>query len=170
MKGNKTNRRWSYRDFIKDPSLYITLVISGLIASLGSEIILRHVAIDLGIAMAGISSTLLGIVIAGLAIFLAFLDKKYIALIDQVFGIGNELLPIKITTLLAIISLLFSLGLILIGHPITLVFRLILFGALWSYLYLLWQIWELVQWLVEYAKVRAMQVQQEKENNGQGDN
>ena len=162
MKQNKTESQWGYKDIFKDPSIYITLLIAGLIAMLGNETVLRCIHVELGIAMTAISSTLLGIIIAGLAIFLAFLDKKYIALIDEVFGIGKELLPIKVTTILAIICLSLSLGLILIGNPITIVFRLILLFALWSYSYLLWQIWELVQWLVEHAKARAMQVRNEE--------
>jgi len=164
MKQNKTESQWGYKDVLKDHSLYITLVIAGLIAMLGNETVLRSIHVDLGIAMTAISSTLLGIVIAGLAIFLAFLDKQYIALIDEFFGIGNELLPIKVTTILVIICLSFSLGLILIGNPIAIVFRLILLFALWSYSYLLWQIWELVQWLVEHAKARAMQIRKEEED------
>ena len=70
------------------------------------------------------------------------------------------------TTLLSIISLLFSLGLILLGESLTLIYRLISFGALWSYLYLLWQIWELVKWLVSHAKLRATQIRIEQK---QGD-
>lgn len=157
-KNNEQWTQWTYKDFLKDYSLYITLVVSALIAFLGHETTLRSVRIDLGLAMAGVSSALIGIVIAGLAIFLAFIDRKYIELIDQLFGFENELLPVKATTMLAIITLLFSVGLILVGSPPTLAFRFVLLGSLWSYSYLLWQIWELVKWLIGHARARALQV------------
>lgn len=161
---NKAIGKWGFKDILKDYSFWLTLIISGLIAYFGNEETLRSVMVDLGIAMVGVSAALLGIVLVGLAIFLAFMDKKYLALIDQIFGIGNELFPVKVTTITAILCLSFSLGLILIGHPPSLVFRLILVGALWSYSYLLWQIYELVKWLVEHAKARAMQIRNEEKD------
>ena len=136
-----------------------------LIAYFGNEETLRSVMVDLGIAMVGVSAALLGIVLAGLAIFLAFMDKKYLVLIEQIFGIGNELFPVKVITITAIICLSFSLGLILIGDPPSVIFRLILIGALWGYSYLLWQIYELVKWLIEHAKARAMQIRKEEEDS-----
>ena len=161
---NKPIGKWGFKDILKDYSFWLTLIISVLIACFGNEETLRSVTVDLGIAMVGVSAALLGIVLAGLAIFLAFMDKKYLALIDQVFGIGNELFPVKVTAITAILCLSFSLGLILIGSPPSLVFRLILVGALWSYSYLLWQIYELVKWLVEHAKARAMQIRKEEKD------
>ena len=64
--------QWTHKDFLRDWSLYVTLVISGLIAFLGSEGALRSARVDLGIAMTGVSSALMGIVIAGLSIFWHF--------------------------------------------------------------------------------------------------
>lgn len=162
MKDNKVINKWGFKDILKDYSFWVTLIISVLIACFGNQETLRSVMVDLGIAMVGVSAALLGIVLAGLAIFIAFMDKKYMALIDEVFDIGNELFPVKVTTLTAILCLAFSLGLILVGKPPSLVFRLILIGALWSYSYLLWQIYELVKWLVEHAKARAMQIRKEE--------
>ncbi|MFO7996653.1 MAG: hypothetical protein R6U93_05885 [Dehalococcoidia bacterium] len=158
---NKPSGKWGFRDILKDYSFWVTLTTSVLIASLGNQETLRSVMVSLGTAMVEISAALLGIVLAGLAIFLAFMDKKYLALIEQIFGVGNELFPIKVTAITAILCLSFGLGLILVGNPPNLLFRLILVGALWSASYLLWQIYELVKWLVEHAKARAMQIRKE---------
>lgn len=57
------------------------------------------------------------------------------------------------------------MGLIVLGEPSTLFFRLILWGALWSFAYLLWQIYELVKFLVEHAKARAKQIQIDDDKN-----
>jgi len=162
MKDNKVISKWGFKDILKDYAFWVTLVISTLIACFGNQETLRSVMVDLGIAMVGVSAALLGIVLAGLAIFIAFMDKKYMALVDEVFGIGNELFPVKVTTITAILCLAFSLGLILLGKPPSLIFRLILIGALWAYSYLLWQIYELVKWLVEHAKARAIQIRKEE--------
>lgn len=160
-KQNNKFKQWNLLDILKDPYFYVALALAVLIAIFLPDKTLKSLMVDLGGVIAGVSSALLGIVIAGLAIFLAFMDKEYIALVDKYFGIGNELFPIKITTILSIISLIFSLGLILIGESLIIIYRLISFGALWTYLYLLWQIWELVKWLVSHAKLRATQIRLE---------
>jgi len=152
MKDNKPFGKWGFKDILKDYSFWVTLIISVLIASFGNQETLHSVKIDLGAAMVEVSAALLGIVLAGLAIFLAFMDKKYLSLIEQIFGIA------------AILCLSFGLGLILVGNPPSLIFRLILVGAIWSSSYLLWQIYEVVKWLVEHAKARAMQIRKEEKD------
>jgi hypothetical protein len=161
---NKTIGKWGFKDILKDHAFWITLVISILIASFGNQETLRSVKVDLGAAMVEVSAALLGIVLAGLAIFIAFMGRKYMALIDEVLGISNELFPVKVTTITAILCLAFGLGLILVGNPPSPIFRLILVGALWSSSYLLWQIYEVVKWLVEHAKARAMQIRKEEKD------
>ena len=46
-----------------------------------------------------------------------------------------------------------------------LIFRFILCVALWSFSYLLWQIYELVKFLAAHAKARAKQIQIDNEEN-----
>ncbi|MFZ7134505.1 MAG: hypothetical protein ACOWWR_19340 [Eubacteriales bacterium] len=160
MAGNK--RGLSF--FLKDYFLYITLLLAGVIAYFSEEIFLRSVISVVGSAMVGMSGALLGVVIAGLAIFVVLLDPKYIKLIERVIGFDNELLPIKTVALLTILCLSFGLGLIVIGEPPICILRTIVGIALWVYFYLLTQIWELIKWLVEHAKARTMQIQKEEEN------
>ena len=153
------------KEIIIDPVLWITLIVSGLIAFLGDEFVLRSARVAIGSAQVEMSAALLGIVLAGLAIFIVFLDKKYVALIESVFGIKSELIPFKLTAIVAILCLGFGMGLIVIGEPSTLIFRLVLWGALWSFAYLLWQIFELVKFLAEHAKARAKQIQMNDKEN-----
>jgi hypothetical protein len=166
MKGsNKPMGGW-LKDIIFDYSWMISLVISGLIASLGNENVLRLARIDVGIAMVGMSGALLGIVLAGLAIFVAFLDKKYVKLLEQIFGMEANLMPFKWTAIIAILCVGIGMGLIVLGEPSVNIFRLIFGIALWVFIYLLWQIYELVKFLAEHAKARVMQIQKdEKDNN-----
>jgi len=162
---NKTVNGWGFKDIITDIALWITFVMSGLIAFLGDEVILRSVKVNAGSAMVAMSAALLGIVLAGLAIFIVFLDKKYIALIESIFGVESELFPFKFTAIIAILCIAFGMGLILLGEPTTLVFRFILCLALWSFLYLLWEIYELVKFLAEHVKSRAQQIQKDETIN-----
>lgn len=153
------------KDTILDPALWITLIASALIAFLGNENALRLVRVDAGSALVAMSAALLGIILAGLAIFVVFLDKKYIALIEEYFKIETELWPFKWTAIMAILCIAFGMGLILLGEPCALFFRFVLCGALWSFSYLLWQIYELVKFLVAHAKARAKQVQIDNKGN-----
>ena len=161
---NEVSHKWGITDYLKDIFLYITLVLSGLIAYFSNEEFLRSVIVAAGAAIVEMSGALIGIVLAGLAIFLVFLDKKYIELVEQVVGYSNEFVPIKTVALLSILCLAFGLGLIILGEPPSLILRVIIGTALWIYFYLLVQIWELVKWLIEHAKARTMQIQKEAEN------
>ena len=152
------------KDTIIDPALWITIIASALIAFLGDESALRLVRVAVGSALVEMSATLLGIIIAGFAIFVVFLDKKYIALIEKYFKIETELWVFKWTAIIAILCLVFGIGLILLGEPPALVFRFILWGALWSFSYLLWEIYELVKFLAGHAKTRSKQIQIDEEN------
>ena len=153
------------KDTILDPALWITLIASALIAFLGNENVLRSVMVNVGFALVEMSATLLGIILAGLAIFVVFLDKKYVALIEKYFKVETELWPFKWTAIITILCLVFGMGLILLGEPSTLFLRFIIWGALWSFTYLLWQIYELVKFLAEHAKARAKQIQIDNEEN-----
>ena len=165
MKSNNKDAKWGFRDFIKDKTLYMTLGISALIAIFSNLDYLRSVMVPVGSAMVEMSGALLGIVLAGLAIFIVFLDKNYIALIEKFYKIGDELFPIKMVVILNITCLAFGLGLIILGEPPNVILRIVFGAALWNFSYLLWQIYELVKWLLGHAKARAMQIRKEVENN-----
>ena len=162
---NKTISGWGFKDIITDKALWITFIVTGLIAFLGNESVLRSARVAIGSAQVEMSSALLGIVLAGLAIFVVFLDKKYVALIEKIFGVETELMPFKLTAIVAILCLGFGMWLILLGEPSTLFFRIVLWGALWSFAYLLWQIYELVKFLAEHAKARAKQIRIDDDKN-----
>jgi len=161
---DKAMNGW-FKETILDRALWITITVSALIAFLGSESTLRSVRVDVGSALVGMSAALLGIILAGLAIFVVFLDRKYIALIEKFFKIEGELWPFKWTAIIAIMCLAFGMGLILIGEPCALLFRFMLGGALWSFSYLLSQIYELVKFLAVHVKTRAKQIQIDNEGN-----
>lgn len=151
------------RATIADPALWVTFVISLVIAFVGNEDVLRSARVDVGIAQVGIGTALLGIVLAGLTILIVFLDEEYIKLLEQVPpGIDADLWPFKYTALIAIICAAFGMLLIVIGKPHPLVFRIILLLSLWSFSYLLWLFYDLIKFVIEHAKARIIQIQKRK--------
>lgn len=162
---NKVIHKWGLMDFLKDKYLYITLVLSGITAYFINGDFLRSIIIPAGSAMVEMSGALLGIVLAGLAIFVVFINKRYVMLIERLIGFGNEFFAIKTVAMLTILCLTFGLGLIVLGEFPNLILRLVFGVALWIYLYLLVQIWELVKWLTEHAKARAMLTQMNDKEN-----
>ena len=153
------------KQILTDRIFWITLVISAPIAFLGNGEILKEARVAVGSSLIEMSAALLGIIIASLAIFVVFLDRKYIKLIQKYFNIESQLMPFKVTAILAILCLIFGMILIIIGEPCSWIFRFFLFGALWSFLYLLAQIYEVVKFLAEHTKARARQIEIDEEEN-----
>jgi hypothetical protein len=152
-----------FRETIRDPAPWVTLAISAIVAFCGNEEVLRSVRIDVGVAQVGIGTALLGIVLAGLAILIVFLDEEYIKLLQQVPpGIDADLWPFKYTALIAIMCAAFGMLLIVIGKPHPLIFRIILWLSLWSFSYLLWLFYDVIKFVIEHAKARIMQIQKRK--------
>ena len=153
------------RKTILDPALWATLVIAALIASLGNEHVLQSETVAVGTAEVAMAGALLGIVLAGLAILVVFLDEKYIALLQQVPpGFDADLWPFKFTALLSIICKAFGMSLILIGNPTSLVLRIVLGFSLWSFSYLLWTMYDLVKFIAGHAKARVTQIQKKNDS------
>lgn len=151
------------RKTVFDPYLWIIVIICGLIAYFGDEKVLRSVSVNVGSAQVHIGTALLGIVLAGLAILVVFLDKKYISLLEDVPpGFDADLWPFKFTAFVAVICSAFGMTLILLGNPSTFVFRLLFGFSLWSFFYLLWTMFELVRFIAGHAKARVKQIQNDK--------
>lgn len=153
-----------FRKTVCDPSLWITLSISVLTASLGNEQVLRAVSTTVGSAQVHIGTAFLGIVLAGLAIMVIFLDKKYIALLEGVPpGFEADLWPFKYTAFIAVACSASGMALIMLGSSVTGVFRSLFGLSIWSFLYLLWNMFELVRFIAWHARARAQQIQTDDE-------
>jgi hypothetical protein len=154
------------RKTLLDPALWITLPVAFCISFLGSEEVLRAARVDVGLAQVGIGTALLGIVLAGLSVLVAFLNEEYVQLLEKVGqGFDADLWPFKWTALIAILCAAFGMGLLLIGDHLTpVVFRLILALSLWSFSYLLWILYHLVEFIAGHAKARAVQLDKKKKS------
>jgi hypothetical protein len=94
MKRSERRMGGWFRETIVDPALWVTLVVSAVIAFVGNEGVLRSARTDIGIAQVGIGTALLGVALAGLAIFVVFLDEEYIRLLERVSpGVEADLWP-----------------------------------------------------------------------------
>jgi hypothetical protein len=160
---NKFMGGW-FRATLTDRCLWISMIGAGLIAFGGNEHILRSVISNVGSAMVDLSGALLGIVIAGLAIFIVFLDKKYVALLQKVTSLDKNIWPFKWVAILTVLSLLLGMFLILVGNPPSIIFRILVGVALWCYFYLLFEIYHLIKFLTGHLRVRAKQIALEDED------
>ena len=154
-----------FKATVTDKFLYITLIIAGLVAILGNETTLRVAAPAAGAAIVQLSAALLGIVIAGLAIFIVFLDRRYITLLKNITNLDRNIWPFKWVAILSVISLIFGMILILVGGPPVILFRIIIGFALWSYLYLLMEIFRLIKFLAGHLKIRVKQIETEDDDS-----
>ncbi|OGN89873.1 MAG: hypothetical protein A2158_04535 [Chloroflexi bacterium RBG_13_46_14] len=151
-----------FKETIADKFLYITLVLSVLLGWLGDEQILRDSQCNIGSAMVDLSGALLGIVIAGLAIFIVFLDIKYLELLKQITDIERNIWPFKWVSVLTILSLVLGMLLLVIGNPPTIILRTIITVSIWSYLYLLIEMYRLIKFLTGHLRNRVKQLEIEE--------
>ncbi len=152
-----------FRKTICGLDLWCTFAISLAIAVFGNEETLRNVSSNIGLAQVQIGTALLGIVLAGLAILVVFLDEKYIKLLEQISpGFDADLWPFKATAFIAIVCAAFGMVLIIIGDPSEIVFRSVLFFSLWSFSYLLWNMFDLIKFIAGHAKNRIEQINKNK--------
>ncbi|MDP3064795.1 MAG: hypothetical protein Q8O40_16585 [Chloroflexota bacterium] len=142
-----------------DWSLWVTLALSFAVAFIGDEKTLRSASVEVGSTQVQIGTAFLGIVLAGLAILIVFLDEKYIALLEQVgSGFDADLWPFKYTAFIAVVCAAFGYTLMVLGNPTTLVFRLVFAFSLWSFSYLLLTMLDLVRFIAEHAKTRMKHI------------
>ena len=155
-----------FRKTLFDPFLWITLIVSVLISSLGDEQALRSASHAIGTAQVQTGSVFLGLVIAGLAILVVFLDKDYISLLEKAPpGVDADIWPFKYTAFVAVVCSLLGMVLIIVGYPDVIIFRVLLCFSLWSFTYLLWTMFELVKYVAGHAKTRALQIKLQKKEN-----
>ncbi len=154
-----------FKKTILGADLWITFVLSAIICIVADENVLRCIRVDIGMAQLQIGTALMGVVLAGLAIIVVFLDERYIKILEQVApGLEADLWPFNYVALLAVICASFGMSLILIGYPPITIYRIIVGLSLWSFAYLLWNFYYLVKFIFGHAKVRMKQIKAEADN------
>lgn len=152
---NETVRGWE---------LWITCAVSAAVAVLGDEQGLRAASGLLGAAQLQVGTALMGVVLAAMAILIAFLNDEYVELLaEREPGIMADLAPFQYTAFIGAVSAALGAAMILVGSPEdpgTL--RAVLFLALWSFLYLLWIMLDLVGMVTKHARNRVAQIQRRR--------
>lgn len=145
----------------------ITLVVSVIVAVFGDEWGIRATGSTAGSAMASVGTAILGVVLAGLAILVVFLDEGYIDLLQKVgLGITADLWPFKWTALVAAICAVSGVVLALMGSAENiLALRIVLGVAFWSFTYLMWNMWYLVSFVIGHAHTRIKHIERTREAN-----
>lgn len=140
--------------------LWVTMFLSLAVSALGDEKALRTAGPVLGAAQMQVGTALMGVVLAALAVLVVFLDEDYLALLEKhAPGLVADLAPFMYTAVAGAICAALGVGLILVGSPENAnSLRAMLFLSLWSFLYLLWIMVDLVALVTKHARNRAFQL------------
>ena len=152
------------RKLIRDWAPWVTLALALAIVLCSNEDVLRSVRADVGVAQVGIGTAILGIVLAGLAILVAFLDEKYIELLEKIPpGLIADLWVFKYAAIVAIVCAAMGMLLVLFADLPLWALRMLFIIALWSFGYLLWLLYDVIKFIAEHAKARAVQIRKKQE-------
>lgn len=161
---------WGWgRSTLLDRALWGTFLVALGIAVLGDEGGLRTTSVAVGSAQAQIGIALMGVVLAGLAILIAFLDEEYILLLEELApGAEADLFPFLHTAVVAAFSATTGVALILIGSPSdATILRIFFFFATWSFLYLIWIMLDLTRFVTGHLRARIRQIKAKSRASGE---
>ena len=119
-------------------------------------------------AQTQVGPALLGVVLAGLAVLVVFLDREYIALLESVPpGVEADLFPFRWTAAVAAATILSSLVVsysAVLPESWWLLLRVSFWFGLASFIYMIWITLDLMTFLAGHARVRIAQIKQQEKN------
>ena len=162
-----------WRQIFLGRDLWVTLAASALPGALLDYQTLVKASPTLVSAQLQVAPALLGVALAGLAVLVVFLDRRYIALLESVPpGIAADIFPFQWTAALAVVTLVLSLVLGYVSvmpESYWVLFRASFIVALWSFLYLLWSVLDLLAFLAAHARNRITQLKAEQQSEHRDD-
>lgn len=142
--------------------LWITLTLSFVAGAFLDYDNLIKVTATLTAAQAQLGPAILGVTVAGLAIFTIFLDRDYIELLEKrPPGVEADLYPFRWVAFWAAVTIVASLVLSYVAQlpsDYWMLFRFVFAASLWTFLYMLWNTYDLVRFLAAHARLRVEQI------------
>lgn len=145
--------------------LYASAVLACVAAVFTQDSRLRSVG-ELAVAAIGVSAALLGVVLAGLAVLVSFLNAEYMQAASKApGGVEGTFFPFWFTAALAVWSVVMSSFVLVVGdcHSET-VARVLLGLTAWPFLWTLFATLNLVPLVAAHGSNRALQSRKEREN------
>ena len=120
----------------------------------------KNMAVPLATAELGVAAALLGVVLAGLAIIVVFLNEDYVELLSRVEGgVEADFFPFWFTAALAVVAVvLASVTLIVAERLLPLALRLLVGISFWLFLWTLFATLNLVAFVGAHGSNRALQI------------
>ncbi len=114
----------------------------------------------LAVAELGVASALVGIVIAGLAILVAFLSEDYLEVMATApGGVEADFFPFWFTAAIGVGTIVVNGIAIAVGHSISEISqRALLAGGAWLFLWTLFAMLNLVAFIAAHGSNRALQI------------
>lgn len=153
---------WVYRSQIFTAwDVWAALVLAGGLAYLTPEVKPEGVIVTLARVQLGVATALFGVVLAGLAVIVAFLHEDYLAVLSSAGeGLEEDFFPFWFTAALAVLSIVLDL-IVIIASQTVLVYvpaGLVTFVVSWVFLWTLFAALNLVPFTAAHGINRALQV------------
>lgn len=153
---------WTYRSRVFASWDFITAVVLATIsATLPSPSRAIEVVPNLAAAQLGVASALFGIVLAGLAVIVAFLNESYVKLLASAGeGLEEDFFPFWFTAVLAVCSITLSTAALLLGQQTVqyIPARTAVFTLNWLFLWTVFSALNLVPFTAAHGINRALQI------------
>lgn len=134
-------------------------ILTGVLVTPSPTVLFQVATVEVGVA-----SALVGVILAGLAIITAFLDKRYVAVLAKTHeGVMPEVFHFKLTATAAVASVVFNLAVIIVKDARWLAdYRAVALAvSLWLFTYSLFCTLNLISLVGGHLGLRETQVEDE---------
>jgi len=140
--------------------LWASILLASIIAAIAPIQLFPEALRLLAIAELGVASTLVGVILAGLAILAVFLEESYLCILEQAGGgFEEDLFPFWFTAGLAVYSIVLNVLVIVLANSLSLRASRVLLGlSVWVFLWALFASLNLVAFVAGHAANRAQLV------------
>lgn len=159
---------WVYkREILTGWDFWVGLILAGILAFLVPDSQPGRIIATLARVQLGVATALFGVVLAGLAVIVAFLHEDYLELLLTAGeGLEADFFPFWFTASLAVISIVLDLLVIVVDEATLshIPAELVVFAVSWMFLWTLFAALNLVPFTAAHGINRALQIQLDEDD------
>lgn len=158
---------WRHRrEVLLSWDIGVSLLVSSLAGVFTPEIAIERNLTYIAGTELGVASVLVGIILAGLAILVVFLNEEYLAILSRTKGgLQADIFPFWFTGALGVLSISFNVLVILFGADLVVgVQRIVLGASTWFFLWTVFAVLNLIAFVAGHVANRSRQIILESEN------
>lgn len=139
--------------------VWSAVVLGALGATIVPEPLLLRAATQVASIGLTIMGAILGVILAGLAIVVVFLDREYLKVLERAGGVHADFFPFWFTAALAVVTVVLDVALVLIAEALPhAALRIAVGVVLWFALWTLFATLNLVAFVGAHGENRALQI------------